>query len=96
MGTMMIKPVLVAVALGLCVSSASAMGPAVPSNTWQRPQIFAEAKIVCESSGYCFRPRGRHPVARWIYGDDAFRGTYTGPGNYGWPGSHTIWWPFGF
>jgi len=39
------------------------------------------AKIVCEQDGRCYQ-RGRPPVARWVYGDDAFHGPgpYTGPG----------------
>jgi hypothetical protein len=53
--------------------------------------IAENARIVCEESGYCYRPQGRRPVARWIYGDGAFYGPYTGPGDYGRPGHHYGW-----
>jgi hypothetical protein len=52
-----------------------------------------EVKIICEVDGFCFK-RGRKPIARWIYGEGAFYGPYTGPGNYGNPRYRYNWWPF--
>lgn len=94
----MIKAMFLTSVLAIYASGAAAMGPVTSSAAFKRGQFIEEVKIVCERGGYCYRPRGRHPVPRWIYGDDAFNGPgrYTGPGNYGWPGSHSIWWPFGF
>lgn len=94
----MIKTALLGLALGSLATSACATVPVNQAMTLRPFGIIEQVKIVCEPYGYCYRPRGRRPVARWIYGEGAFSGPgpFVGPGNYGWPGSHTIWWPFGF
>ena len=92
----MTKALLLALALGSFATAASAMVPLNQAKAFPPLQKFEQVKIVCEQDGYCYRPRGRRPVARWIYGEDVFRGPFVGPGNYGWPGYHSIWWPFGF
>ena len=60
--------------------------------------LAENVRIVCEEDGRCYRSRGRRPVARWVYGDDAFHGPgpYVGPGNYGNPATHYGWWFFGW
>ena len=82
---------LVAVSL---VTSASAAPLLNQANSVAGPSIVEKVKIVCQADGYCYRPRGRPKVARWVYGDDAFYGPYAGPGNYGRPGWHSgwLWW----
>jgi hypothetical protein len=80
-----------ALAIGLVSSSASAM-PLVQSSATMHVDNFVNVKIVCEPDGRCFH-RGRRPIARWVYGEDVFRPTYVGPGYYGNPGRHSIWWP---
>ena len=83
------KTLLLAAAIGLAASTASAMP--LGGNLAKPSTMVQNARIVCEESGYCYRPPGRRPVARWIYGDRAFSGPYTGPGNYGWPNWHSRW-----
>jgi hypothetical protein len=74
-------------------SSASAM-PLLDGHLATRSAMVENVKIVCEESGQCYRPAGRRPIARWVYGDRSFEGpgAYVGPGNYGAPNSHTRWW----
>jgi hypothetical protein len=96
MEKIMIRAVLFAFALGSFATTASAMVPINQGEAFPRLQTVEQSRIICERDGRCYRPPGRRPVARWIYGDDAFSGSFIGPGNYGWPGSHSIWWPFGF
>jgi hypothetical protein len=55
------------------------------------PALTTNVKVVCEENGMCYRPRGRHPVARWIYGDGAFYGPYDGPRYYGDPARRYKW-----
>jgi hypothetical protein len=56
-----------------------------------RPSLVTDVKVVCEQNGVCYRPPGRHPVARWIYGDDSFYGPYDGVHYYGAPGRRYKW-----
>ena len=56
-----------------------------------RPSSAQAAKVICEESGQCYRPEGRRPTARWIYGDGAFYGPYDGPRWYGSPGRRYKW-----
>jgi hypothetical protein len=81
--------------LGLVTASLMSTASAAPllnqSNPVAEFGIVENVRIVCEPSGYCYQ-RGRRPVARWVYGEDAFYGPYAGPGNYGRPGSHSGWW----
>jgi len=81
-------------ALALVTSSASAL-PLLPPGAIERLDAIVNVNIVCEENGYCYQ-RGRRPVARWVYGDDAFHGpgAYAGPGSYGRPGRHWAWWAF--
>jgi hypothetical protein len=61
------------------------------------PSAAEQVRIVCEEDGTCHRPPRRRPVARWIYGDNAFfgPGQYSGPGQYfGHPNGHWRWFPF--
>ena len=88
--------ILAALAFGTQLAAASAMVPQRQFSGLDLAAPIHEAKIVCEPNGYCYRPPARHKAARWIYGDDTFVGPYYGPGNYGWPGHHHIWWPFGY
>lgn len=83
------KTLLLAAAIGIAASTASAMPLA--GDLAKQSTMVQNARIVCEESGYCYRPPGRRPVARWIYGDRNFSGPYTGPGNYGWPNWHYRW-----
>lgn len=48
-------------------------------------------KVICDENGVCYRPAGRRPVARWVYGDNAFYGPYDGPRYYGDPGRRYKW-----
>jgi hypothetical protein len=83
------KAILLALALGSAASAASAaplLNQAAPV-TGPAP-LVQEVKVVCEANGVCYRPPGRHLVAKWIYGDNTFYGPYVGPGNYGAPGKH--------
>ena len=61
------------------------------ASSMARPTLAANARIVCEESGVCYRLPGRRPVARWIYGDGAFYGPYDGPRYYGSPGRRYGW-----
>jgi len=94
----MMRAVFLGLALGSFATSVSAMAPLNQAKALPVSEMIEQVKIVCEPDGYCFRPRGRRPVARWVYGEGAFSGPgpFAGPGNYGWPGYHSIWWPFGF
>ena len=82
------------IALALSTTSAMAMPfvrvPAVA------PADLMETAIVCEPDGRCYELPRRPPVARWVYGSDAFHGPgyYTGPRYYGRPGTHWAWWGF--
>jgi hypothetical protein len=92
---------LAAVVIGLLSTSAFSTPLLNQANSVARPTLAANARIVCEENGVCYRPEGRHPVARWIYGDGAFYGPYDGPRYYGSPGrrykwsflSPWSWWP---
>src|SRR5689334_18808173 len=86
------KLTLIALAMGLVASSASAM-PLVQGSAIMHADNVVNVRIVCEPDGRCFH-QGRRPVARWVYGEDVFQPTYVGPGYYGNPGRHWIWWPF--
>ena len=88
------RAVLYALAIGFVASSASAM-PLVPRGAIVPAENVVNVKIVCEPEGRCYQ-RGRRPVARWVYGEDAFSGpgSYVGPGYYGMPGRHWPWWAF--
>lgn len=81
-------------AIGVVASSASA-APLVKGNLIAPTHDVVNVKIVCEQDGHCYQ-HGRRPVARWVYGEDAFYGPgpYAGPGNYGRPGKHWAWWAF--
>ena len=94
----MTRAVLLALVLAGFATMASAMVPINQGQAYAGLPMIEQARIVCEQDGHCYRPPGRRPLARWIYGEGAFSGPgpFTGPGNYGWPGSHSIWWPFGF
>jgi hypothetical protein len=85
----------VALVVGCFATGASAMPPLNHANAIARPDALVDVKIICEENGQCYQ-RGRRPVARWVYGDDAFHGPgpYTGPGYYGRPGRHWAWWAF--
>jgi hypothetical protein len=86
-----LKKLTFAVAIGLISSSGSAM-PLVQGSAIMHADNVVNVKIVCEPDGRCYH-RGRRLVARWIYGDDVFQPRYVGPGYYGNPGRHSIWWP---
>lgn len=93
----MIKISLSAMALGLLVSSASAMPliqtSSVHVNALAAASNLLNVRIVCREDGYCYQ-RGRRPIAHWVYGEGNFVGPYTGPGNYGNPRYRWNWWPF--
>lgn len=82
---------LVVLATGLLSTSAFSMQLLKQSNFVAQPLLVTEVRVVCEQNGVCYRPPGRHPVARWIYGDDAFYGPYDGPHYYGAPGRRYKW-----
>jgi len=88
----MIKSAIVLIALALSAGTAAALPlfPVAPS----APSDLVKAAIVCEPDGRCYELPRRPPVARWVYGSDAFHGPYTGPGYYGRPGTHWAWWGF--
>jgi hypothetical protein len=90
----LIKSLSFAFAVGVIASSASAM-PLMPGHMLAPATDVVNVKIICEQDGVCYE-RGRRPVARWVYGSDAFHGPgpYTGPGYYGRPGQHWAWWGF--
>jgi hypothetical protein len=91
----LIKTSLLILTLGVLASSASAMPLIQASPLVSADNNVVNVKIICEQNGYCYQ-QGRRPVARWVYGEDAFYGPgpYYGPGNYGWPGKHWAWWAF--
>jgi hypothetical protein len=96
-GIMMKRLLLSTAAVVMFSSAAFAMSVPYQPNLATGPSALIEsARIVCEESGQCYRPRGRRPVARWIYGDDAFYGPYDGPRYYGHPGRHYGWSLFGW
>jgi hypothetical protein len=82
---------LAAVAMGLLSTSAFSTPLLNQAGSVARPTLAADVKIVCEVDGVCYRPPGRHPVARWIYGDSAFYGPYDGPRYYGDPARRYKW-----
>jgi len=84
-----------ALAIALAASGASAMTLVQSSQILYANDSVANVKIICEQNGYCYQ-LGRRPVARWVYGEDAFYGpfAYVGPGYYGRPGKHWAWWGF--
>jgi hypothetical protein len=90
-----------AVAIAALSSTAFSMPLLNQTNSIARPILAENARIICEESGQCYRPEGRRPVARWIYGDGTFYGPYDGPRYYGSPGrrykwsflSPWSWWP---
>lgn len=73
-------------------SAMSALGPAKLASEQGWP--IEQVKVICDESGRCYRPPGRRPVARWVYGDNNFVGPYSGPGYYGSPPYRYRWWPF--
>jgi hypothetical protein len=83
----------VLIATVFLATSASAASLLSQHNSIAVPSLAENVKIVCEANGYCYH-KGRPAVARWVYGDGAFYGPYTGPGNYGRPGWHSgwLWW----
>ena len=64
-----------------------------PASVIAGPDNVVAVKIICEEDGRCYQ-RGRRPVARWVYGEGNFSGTYVGPGYYGWPAHRSRWTPF--
>jgi hypothetical protein len=88
------KKIMRTIFLVLAMASLMSSGSAAPllnqSNMVPGLGIVENVRIVCEPNGNCYQ-RGRRPVARWVYGEDAFYGPYVGPGNYGRPGSHSGW-----
>jgi hypothetical protein len=91
----MVRAALFALAIGLVSSIAFALPALAPGHSMAPPDRVIEVKIVCTIDGQCNRPPQRRPVARWVYGDNAFFGPapYSGPGNYGLPGTHWRWFP---
>jgi hypothetical protein len=89
-----IKSAIVAVAFALSAGSAMAMPlyPSIPV----APSNLVKTAIICEPDGRCYELPRRPPIARWVYGSDAFHGPgpYTGPRYYGRPGTHWAWWGF--
>ena len=80
------------IAIGLLSTSSAFSTPLLnQANSVARPTLAANVKIVCEENGVCYRPPSRHPVARWIYGDNAFYGPYDGPRYYGDPSRRYKW-----
>jgi hypothetical protein len=89
-GNMKLLGLAALISLGLCTSTAAL--PVLGGGGGLRPPSLTEnVRIVCEQSGQCYRPQGRRPVARWIYGDGAFYGPYEGSGYYGLPGRRYKW-----
>jgi hypothetical protein len=82
---------LTTVAIAMLSTTAFSMPLLNQANTIARPVLAENARIICEESGVCYRPPGRRPVARWIYGDGAFYGPYDGPRYYGWPNRRYAW-----
>jgi hypothetical protein len=82
---------LAAVAIGLLSTSAFSTPLLNQGSAAAPPTLAANARVVCEENGVCYRPEGRHPVARWIYGGGAFYGPYDGPRYYGPPGRRYKW-----
>jgi hypothetical protein len=93
-GTTLKRAMFYALAIGLITSSASAT-PMINRIAISPFDNVVSVKIVCEPDGRCYQ-RGRPPVARWVYGEDAFYGPgpYVGPRYYGQPGRHWAWWAF--
>jgi hypothetical protein len=89
-----VRAALFALAIGSLPLGASAM-PSVQRSAIAPADSVVNIKIICEPDGHCYQ-RGRRPVARWVYGGDAFYGPgpYVGPGYYGRPGKHWAWWAF--
>jgi hypothetical protein len=85
------RVVLATLAIGMLSTTAFSMPLINQASSMVQPTLLENARIVCEPTGECYRPPGRHPVARWIYGDGAFYGPYDGPRNYGAPGRHYSW-----
>jgi hypothetical protein len=87
------RTIFVLIAVTFLAASASAAPLLNQQNHIAAPSLVENVRIVCEPNGYCYR-QGRPAVARWVYGDGAFYGPYTGPGNYGKPGWHSgwLWW----
>ncbi len=82
-------------ALGFVTSGASAMPLIQTGSVVHADNNVVNVKVICEQDGHCYH-QGRRPVARWVYGEDAFHGPgpYVGPGYYGAPGKHWAWWAF--
>jgi hypothetical protein len=91
MGDTMKGLALSAVAIVSLSTTAFSMPLLNQASSMERPAAPVNARIICEESGVCYRPEGRRPVARWIYGDGAFYGPYDGPRYYGWPGRRYRW-----
>jgi hypothetical protein len=80
------------IAIGLLSTSSAFSAPLLnQAGSVAPPTLATSVKVVCEENGVCYRPPGRHPVARWIYGDNAFYGPYDGPRYYGDPGRRYKW-----
>lgn len=96
MEEIVIRSAIFLIAVGSLATSAAAMPSLNQAAAISRPDLIMNAKIVCEQDGRCYELRRRPPVARWIYGSDAFHcpGSYVGPRYYGRPGSHWSWWGF--
>jgi hypothetical protein len=92
-GTELIKATLVVLAIGSFAATASATPLLNQATAIARPEVAVNVKIICEQDGRCYR-RGRPPVARWVYGEGNFDAAYVGPGYYGRPGRHWVWWAF--
>ncbi len=83
---------LAAVTIGLLSTTSAFSAPLFSQHLGaDQSSMVTDVKVVCEQNGVCYRPPGRHPVARWIYGDDAFYGPYDGVHSYGAPGRRYKW-----
>ena len=83
----------IAAAVALPATSLNAAPLFNQGNLHAPVSLVENVRIVCLEDGRCYRPRGRRPVARWVYGDNNFDGPYVGPGYYGSrPGRHYAWW----
>lgn len=83
------------VGIGLLTSSAAEALPLLSARPSAPAATMVESvKVVCDEQGRCYRPPGRRPTARWVYGDKNFYGPYVGPGYYGDPRYRYSWWPF--